>query len=294
MALPRLIFITGKGGTGKSTLAAALALALARRRPTVLADLEGRFSAARILGARLDNGGPTQAGKNLEAIGLSPRAELEAFIERIVPLKAISRRMLRSHTFGYVTAALPGLEAFLMLERLRAMAGESALEDRYVVIDAPATGSALELLSVAGAIQEIAPSGTLNRLAAGVGSFLTDPDRFGVAITLTPEELATREAIEAAHVLSGKLGINRIVALLSGVAEPLFDAAELVQLAPLEHHARLAHRRVASADAAARARREMAGAGLRTVEIPMLFEPALSKALVLEVSRRLEEALLDR
>jgi len=292
MALPRLIFVTGKGGTGKSTFAAALALALARRRPTVLADLEGRLSAARIIGARLDNGASVQAGKNLELMSLSPSAELEAFIERIVPLKAISRRMLKSRTFGYVTAALPGLEAFLMLERLRAMAGESALEDRYVVIDAPATGSALELLSVASAIQSIAPSGTLNRLAAGVESFLTDPARFGVALTLTPEELATREAIEADAVLSGKLRIGRIAAILSCVAEPLFEPEELGKLASLEHHARLAKRRVASAAAAARTRHEMTEAGIRLIEIPMLFESALSKARILDLSRMLEAELL--
>ena len=51
MALPRLIFVTGKGGTGKSTIAAALALALARYRPVSLADLDRRLSAMRLLGA---------------------------------------------------------------------------------------------------------------------------------------------------------------------------------------------------------------------------------------------------
>ena len=69
--------------------------------------------------------------------------------------------MLQSRTFGYVSAALPGLEAFLMLERLRIIAGRAALEDRYAVVDAPATGSALELLAVPGALKQLAPIGTL-------------------------------------------------------------------------------------------------------------------------------------
>src|SRR3990172_2345685 len=99
MALPRLIFITGKGGTGKSTAAAALAVALARRNPVVLADLDRRSSSARLLGADLNGRGFCRVNEGLEVRALSPRAELESFIESIVPLKAISRRMLGSRTF---------------------------------------------------------------------------------------------------------------------------------------------------------------------------------------------------
>jgi arsenite-transporting ATPase len=143
MKLPRVLFVTGKGGTGKSTVAAAIALALSRRRPTMLADLDGRMSAAAALGAIPRDSAAVKVTDSLDVIAMSPRTELEAFIERIVPIRAISRRMLRSRTFGYVTAALPGLEAFLLLERLRIMAGDAALEDRYLVIDAPASGSAV-------------------------------------------------------------------------------------------------------------------------------------------------------
>src|SRR5579885_965050 len=119
MGLPRLIFVTGKGGTGKSTLAAALALAIARGRGrSILASLDGRGSAARMLapGAASRR---ARASAQPELLTLDRRAELEAFIARIVPVRAIADRMLRSRTFGYVTAAVPGLEAFLMMERLR-------------------------------------------------------------------------------------------------------------------------------------------------------------------------------
>src|SRR5271156_1890343 len=131
ITLPRLIFITGKGGTGKSTVAAALATALATRHSTILADLDRRLSAARLVGANLDGAAAVQAGKNLQVMALTPRAELEAFIERIVPLKRVWRRTLRSRAFGCASAALPGLEAFLMLERLRELAAQAALHDRY-------------------------------------------------------------------------------------------------------------------------------------------------------------------
>ncbi|MBV8356331.1 MAG: zeta toxin family protein, partial [Deltaproteobacteria bacterium] len=204
--MPHLILVTGKGGTGKSSAAGALALALSRRGKTVLADLDQGRTAARLLRAEIEGPGHFSAITNLEVRSFTPRTELETFIERIVPIKMISRRMLRSHTFGYVTAALPGLEAFLILERLRQLADEAAARNGFAVIDAPASGSMLELLSVSQGMRDLAPSGTLNRLARAVDEFLRDPRRFGVLLTARPERLAIREALEALATLRDKLG----------------------------------------------------------------------------------------
>jgi arsenite/tail-anchored protein-transporting ATPase len=293
MTLPRLIFVTGKGGTGKSTVAAALALALSRRRPTMLADLDRRRSALRLLSS-LNSDDATKTFKisaHLDGVALGPHAELEAFIERIVPLKALSRRMLQSRTFSYVTAALPGLEAFLMLERLRIMAGDAALKDHYLVVDGPASGSALEFLSVAEGVKGIAPAGTLNRLASGVHSFLTDGALFGVAITVSPEELALREALETADALKHRLGVKWIVAVLNSTAKALFDAADLAALTQLKAHAHLALRRNAIAEYTIRAREQLKAAGLHLIELPTLFLPELGKAEANQLADKLEKAL---
>ncbi len=294
MVLPRLIFVTGKGGTGKSTVAAAIAVALSRRRPATLADLDRRRSALHLLATL--NGARTAValGEHLDGVALSSRAELQAFIERIVPLKAISRRMLRSRTFGYVTAALPGLEAFLMLERLRIMAGESALTDRYLVVDGPASGGALELLSVAEGVGRIAPTGTLARLAAGVKSFLADAARFGVTITVTPEEMALREALETAAALKDRLHIRCIAAVLNAASAPLFDASDLAAVMPLAAHAQLALRRNAMAQYTIRAREQLKAAGLAVVELPALFSARLGKAEVNQLGDLLERALFEK
>jgi Mrp family chromosome partitioning ATPase len=278
MTLPRLIFVTGKGGTGKSTLSAALALGLARRHRALLADLDRRLSAARMLGvAEINGGGRVRAIDNLEVTAFTPRAELEAFIERLVPLKAISRRLLESRTFGHVTAALPGLEAFLMLERLRMLAGQCALEDSFAVIDAPATGNAVELLSVAAGVKQLAAAGTLNRLAAGVEEFLKDASRFGVILTVTAEDLALREALQTAAILRESLGIRCIAAALNGVATSLFTPAEIEKIDALGAHARLARQRHAAVEFATHARNELTRAGLNVVELPMLFKPILGR-----------------
>jgi anion-transporting ArsA/GET3 family ATPase len=290
MELPRLIFITGKGGTGKSTVAAALASGLARHWPTWLADLDERHSAARLLGVAESDPASSQT-QNPEVHALSAQKELEAFIERIVPLRAISRRMLQSRTFGYVTGALPGLEAFLLMERLRNMAGEAARTDGYVVIDGPASGTTIELLSVARSVRQLAPAGLLNRLASQLENFLHNPNLFGVAITLTPEELALREALETAERLS-ELKIRVMAAVLNGVAKPLFTEKDVIHLDSIaEGQLRLVKRRIGLADAAKRARSEIEGEGISLVELPMLFKESLGKREVVELSHSLEASL---
>jgi anion-transporting ArsA/GET3 family ATPase len=200
--------------------------------------------------------------------------------------------MLQSRTFGYVTAALPGLEAFLMLERLRLMAGKAALEDRFAVIDAPATGHALELLAVAKGIRKLAPTGTLHRLSSAVEEFLIDRNRCGVMLTLTPEQLSLREALEAAAALR-ELGIECAGAIVNMVPPALYATAEIAKLRPLEAHARLAERRRELSEFAVRARDELERAGIAVTELPMLYEAALGAEEVQALSRRLESELLD-
>jgi len=293
VTLPRLIFVTGKGGTGKSTVAAAMALALAKHHATTLADLDRRKSALRLFGTlnRHEDAKPYKLADHLHGVALSPHAELEAFIERIVPVKAISRRMLQSRTFSYVTAALPGLEAFLMLDRLRIMAGDAALNDHRIVVDGPASGSALEFLSVADGVKGIAPNGTLNRLASGVHSFLIDEARFGVAITVSPEEMALREALETADTLRHRLGIKWVIAILNATSQALFDAADLAALAPFKHHAHLALRRNAIAEYTLRAREQLRAAGLPVIELPMLFAADLGKGATNQLAAKLAKAM---
>lgn len=293
MALPRLIFVTGKGGAGKSTIAAALTLAIARRGPATLADLDRRFSAARIIGADAGGGKTARAGENVETLALTPRAELEAFIERIVPLKAISRRMLRSRTFGYVTAALPGLEAFLMLERLRAIADAGLARDRFAVIDGPATGGAIELLSVARGVKRLAPHGTLHRLACDVENFLRDPARFGVILATTPQQLALRETIDAANRIRDDLGVSCVAAILNGVAEAIFTPGEIAAIRHLDGHAELARRRRATAEAAVLARARLMRAGLNPIAAPFLFSASIERAEAETLADALAAGLLD-
>ena len=272
MVWPRLTFVIGKGGAGKSTVSAALAVYLASAKTTLLADLDQRGSAARLLQTTPSDGEPVRAGQRLEICRLSAQRELTRFVERIVPVRTISRRMLGSRTFGYVTAALPGLEAFLLLTRLSAMAGEAARDDRYMVVDGLSTGASLELLSVALGVQNLAGAGTLNRLALELEHFIADPNRFGVAIVTGPEELALKEGLQAAAQLRAQLQVGFVIAIVNGCARPLFTKIEAQQVSKLdEQHGRLVRRRMELHAAARRAHSGFHAAGLDVIELPLLF-----------------------
>ena len=267
LKLPPTIFVSGKGGTGKSTIAIALAHALARVQPTTLIELNPQRPTS-------SRPGTIREVAEVEYRTLNAREELDAFIERMVPVRMIARRMLRSRNFGFVTTALPGLEAFLMLERIRLIA--AAEPARALVIDGPATGGALEMLSVAEGVQRIAPLGTLHRLAHEVKRFIQEGERFAVLLTSRPEGLAIREVIAAAEALDAQ-HIRCAGVVLNCVADAIFSAAEIAKLTGLEAHQRLAKERRAAALAATRAHRQLFRAGVEVVAVPMLFSATIGR-----------------
>jgi anion-transporting ArsA/GET3 family ATPase len=290
MGLPRVIFVTGKGGTGKSTVTAALVLALSRRGAVTLVDLDRRRSAIKALVGVSDS--DARRSHPIELIALTPRSELEAFIERIVPVKAIARRMLRSRTFGFVSAALPGLEEFLILERVRLLAN-AATPDRFIVIDAPATGGALELLRVPAGVQRLAPIGTLNRLAAEVEEFIRHSGRFGVLLTTRPEELSMREAAEASATLD-TLGVRCVGIVLNECEASLFSETEIAALSGLEEHQRLAEARRRAAQSAAHAKRKLRHSGRSVFALPMIHKATLAAEELETLASALDSSWLSR
>ena len=111
-------------------------------------------------------------------------------------------------------------------------------------------------------------------------------------ITLLPEELALREALEAIATMREKLALSCVAAALNCVPSALFTTAEVAKVRQLGAHAELAERRRASAEFASRARERLEQAGIDVVELPMMFRRSLGQKELLELGRRLAPALL--
>lgn len=213
--IPRRIhFVVGKGGVGKSSVAAALALAAGGSLRRVLAVEIGRPDGlARSLGVR-----PGDAGRFAGVPGapglaygwLEGGAALAAYLSGILPSKRLLRALTRSRTYRYFVAAAPGLGALMVIGQVRheyrREAGGAPAWDA-VIVDAGASARGLGILGMPAAAAEAFPSGRVHREARDVLGYLQDPARTRVHVVATPEEMPLTEAAEILGRLDGALGL---------------------------------------------------------------------------------------
>lgn len=227
-----ILFITGKGGAGKSTVACALAIALARRGDRVLLIEPSGAGSIAAFPTAAAGGEPTTVAANLDAVQLRPRRLLEDYFSGLLKLPALARRLLSSTTFNAVTSAAPGVSEFLILDRLETYS-RSRRYDRLIV-DGPATGHALQLLRAPFQLAAIASSGPLHAPLRRLTETLRRPARASVAFVSICEEMSIAESIEARGAVAD-LGISVERPLLNRCAEHRFSRDEVHQIEALPH-----------------------------------------------------------
>lgn len=202
----RILFVSGKGGTGKSFVAEALAhqaaargleVALVRVRAAPGSGGEDGGGDRSVQSARraTAHGGATQPA-TFHAITLDERATLEKFLTRVLRLGFVARRLLDSRTFSAVAAAAPGLRDLVTLTAITALASPRRRRSfELVVVDAPASGHSVPLLTAPRQVLEIAPVGPVAREARAARQLVGDTQLFLPLIVTTPEELAITEAL---------------------------------------------------------------------------------------------------
>ncbi len=228
-----LLFLTGKGGTGKTTIAVSLSQALADRGERVLlVEPYGQTG----LQAHFDDEGlarePIQITDNLSALRLEPRVLLEEYFSDLLKLPALARRLLSSSTFNAVTSAAPGVSEFLALDRLDGLS-RTRRYDR-IVIDGPATGHALQLLRAPSQLARIAAGSPLDRPLRRLKSALRRHDRASVALVSICEEMSVAESVEAQQVIGDELGIALERPILNRCAERLFTRSDVEEIDRLD------------------------------------------------------------
>ncbi|MFN8544767.1 MAG: ArsA-related P-loop ATPase [Candidatus Binatia bacterium] len=232
----RLVLVTGKGGVGKSAVTAALAHAAAAAGRRVLAVEVGTGRLGPIFGRDLGTE-PVSIGPRLQAAAIEPEAALADFVLGVLRLKVLARRLLESTTFQVLAAAAPGLPELLVLHKLSAWLDARRLGRAVydlVIVDAPASGHSLPLLSAPRTLGALAPIGPVADLLRRMQARLTDPAETLVCVVTTPEEFAVRETIELHHELVETLGLPVGPPIVNAMPPRRFGTADEPALARLD------------------------------------------------------------
>jgi anion-transporting ArsA/GET3 family ATPase len=235
----RLVFLTGKGGVGKSVVGAAIALAARERgKRVLLVEVAAPLEAARLLGGPPSRGRETQAMPGLFTLNLDPAVVMDEYVRHVVKLEMFTRRILESPIYRRFFAAAPGLKELMVLgkimvlEEARARFSQKPLWD-LVVVDAPATGHGLAFLRVPLAASAAAPVGPIGHNARRVLAMLRDPRRTALVLVAVPEEMAVVEAVQFRTLAAEELKMEPAAVVLNGCHERRFtdaDEAEVLRL----------------------------------------------------------------
>jgi arsenite-transporting ATPase len=259
----RVLFVTGKGGTGKSSVASALAREAAARGVRVLL-IRMPASAG---DARLPERTPPSRGRVFPSPSLfrdrtlDDQRDLEAFLTRVLGLGFVARRLGASRVFSAVAAAAPGLRDLVALSAIQA---EASRRRGLVVVDAPATGHSIPLLHAPARALDLAPIGPVAWEVERARSLVRDAAAFTAVLVTTPEELAIAEVLELRdEVLAAGVASLRIV--VNGVwpAYVADDEGETIAASGASADAALHWQRHRRHDALARELEERVGACAR-------------------------------
>ena len=306
----RLILVLGKGGVGRTTVAASIAAACARRgRRTLIYQASASDRFGELLGGGVQvRAEPTRLRDNLYAINTSPASALEEYGLMILKFRRVYQMVFENRVTRYFLRAIPGLDEYAVLGKAWFHTNEEQRGGHPVwdtiVFDMPASGHSMSMLRVPWVIVDTVPEGPLTRDARVLQGQLRDPARTAVVLTTLAEEMPVTEARELSSQLRGELGLDvtRLVvnqiypdALPEGspgsdVLHSLLGARDLdPDLAALAAHGQTAQRRRRLNE---RYLAELArDLPVPRTELPLLLAPRLGAQEVDTLSRHIEASL---
>ena len=306
----RLILVCGKGGVGRSTVAAAIAAAAARRgRRTLLFEANANDRFGEYFGKPPLGTEVAPLGPNLFGVNTNPGAALEEYGLMILRFRTVYEMVFENRLTKAFLRAIPGLDDYALLGKAWYHTEEEKRGRPIwdtVVFDLPASGHSVSMLRVPWVISETVPEGPLTRDARKVQQLLRDPVRTGIALVTLAEEMPANEArdltarfdqlmgLRPSHLIVNQLYPQRfpdgspqdrvLGALLGGLGDAALDD----RLRALALHGDLA-----------RSRRQLnerylaqlaATVPAPQLHLPLLFTPTLGPPEIDALSRLVETA----
>ncbi len=303
-----LLFVTGKGGVGKTSIAAALAQLGARAgKRTLVCEMDAKGALAGAFDTTALEFEPRKLAPDLYAMEMNTEDSLKEYLRLFVKVPLVGRIGPLARTFDFVADAAPGVKEILAVGKLAYEVRERHYD--LVVVDAEATGHIVAQIGAPRVIEQLVKVGMVRDQTRWISEILEDPRRTGVVIVTTPEEMPVSETIDLIGRLDQESGVAPSAIVANRVLPALFDRRQtevvdrldevepvLVEIAGpgvrevlAAAHVTEARRRVGSRHLE-RLRAEIP-AGLPVLYVPELFTRSTGRRVVSLVASSLAEEL---
>jgi anion-transporting ArsA/GET3 family ATPase len=298
----RLVFVTGKGGVGKTTVAIALGMrAAAAGKRTIVCEVSAQENASRFFHRAEVGFHEVEMEDDLWAISIDPDESMREYVLLQLKVRAMRDMLFRSRIFNYLAAATPGLKELVTIGKIweltqldRKVKGGGKYD--LVIVDAPATGHGIGFLQTPRTFAAIARVGPVHSQARHLDALITDHSRTGVAIVSLPEEMPVNETAVLERELRDEVGVAVDRVYLNALYPERFSNQDAERLLPVAEAPngglRAAARAALSEHRRARSQRAQLARLRRRVSVPVktlpfIFEPELG----IEDARRLSARL---
>src|SRR5687768_7434393 len=287
----RLIFVTGKGGVGKSTVAAALGMVAARQGlRTIVAEVAEQDRIARAFHGEDSHFREVEIADGLWTISIDPQHALEEYLRFQIKVKPLADLLSGSRMFQYFAVATPGMSEMVTMGKIWELAQlqrRTRGASRYdlVIVDAPATGHGLAIMRTPLTFANVARVGPVAQQGKAIHATITDTSHTGVVAVALPEEMPVSETLTLRDGLRRELGLGLDRVIVNALYPERFGPRHATTLAralddagtPVE---RAALRAALSEHRRARAQREQVArleeaTGGESVKLPFVFEPEI-------------------
>jgi anion-transporting ArsA/GET3 family ATPase len=296
----RLLFVTGKGGVGKTTVAAALGLVAARAGlRTCVCELDARERMGNMFDVSTRGFEEVEVAPDLHAIAIDPQHAIEEYLLLQIKVRAVYDMLFKNRIFDYFAAATPGLAELVTIGKVWELSQPDRMAKKskpydLVIVDAPATGHALAMLEAPDTFQKIARVGPIHRQAGYIQSFLHDPSQTAVIAVATAEEMPVNETVDLRDALKERIGLDVSLAIVNALEPEYFSDAEIEQLrredelAPIEAALLQSEREFGQQQQLARLAADLKRP---LITLPFLYEKTLGRAALSELADDLAESL---